>query len=265
MPSNTNFLKKINQKVDNLERQLVQLRNSVSSRSNLPSAEGKDLMKVELAEDVQRYSAIKIVHNDGGTNKFSRAILYGGAHADNDLESFIPAIAQSPGTAGDHILAKISGKSMVRTIGSSDVYGADTQIKAGDGLKVDSVAGRVELAGADDLKVYISLESQHPNEELIEVKIGAPPVSTSGEANRLYIVDITSLFGGQTYFGDLFDTDANGDLVSVEVDVPVIAIDNTAMVGTLSAGLKYLARRSQNFGTPDNPFYFYHIQPSRFE
>jgi len=73
------------------------------------------------------------------------------------------------------------------------------------------------------------------------------------------------LFGGQTYFGDLWDLDSNGDFEIIENGITVVAIDDTAMVGTLTAGLRYLARRSQNFGSADNPFYFYHIQPTRVE
>lgn len=168
------LLKKLNQKINNLEKQLVKLERSVNSRNNLNVPTDASIIKVQLNEDVpERYMILKVVHNEL-ENTYARGILFGSSHADNELANFIPAIALSPGSSGDHIMAKIEGASFALTNPSTDVYGAEDQIKAGDKLKVDSVAGLLEKGNNNSVNFFTALESRHVSESIIRVKFAKP-------------------------------------------------------------------------------------------
>jgi len=259
------LLKKLNQKVSNLEKQMEKLRRSVNSRSALEVPSDPSLIKVQLGEAVpDRYTILKVVHNSSGPNTYARAIIYGSDHADNDLATFIPAISMSTGAEGDHIMAKIDGPSFASVVPVSFVaYGDSKQIMAGDLLTVEGTPGWLRKGDDQTVNHFIALESTHQSEQIIRVKFA--PGDSASDGNKLFVVSITALFGGQTYDGILWELDENNVFQEVEDDISIVAIDNTDMVGTLMPGLKYLARRSQNFGTIDDPFYFYHIQPTRVE
>jgi len=253
------------QKISNLETQLESVRRSISPRNTLNVPGDPSVIKVELNETVsERYSIVKVVHNATGPNRFPRGVLFGSSHPDNDLDDFLPGIALSQGNDGDHITVKIAGPSFALTVPSGDVYGVDPQIKAGAKLKVDSTPGQLELGDDSSTNYFTSIESRHAGESVLRVNFAIPDNNQSNQ-NRLFVVGVTSLFGGQTYFGDRYEEDSNGVFQIVESGITIVAIDDTAMTGVLTPGLKYLARRTNNLGSGGSPFYFYHIQPTRVE
>jgi len=215
-------LSELETRLRQIEKQYTSFRESVTSRIS-SSVQGNDrYIKVELAEDVpERYTAIKIVHNDRAQGTFAKGIVFGGTHTDNDLENFTPAIAQTSGASGDVILAQVTGISFVLNGQGTSAYGADNQIKAGDPITVStSVPGKGRVFTGEGTVVFSSLESAHSGEDLIMVNIGT---ANSGATQKWFPVRMKLFLGGVTYQGDVY---ANGpEFDPTEEDVTMRPFD----------------------------------------
>jgi hypothetical protein len=250
--------KQLLRRIADLEQEVAEVRRSISSRQDFDIQGNPNVIKAELGEQiVNQYTIVKIVHNDAGTNRYGKCIIYGGSSTDDDLADFVPGIALGVGNPGDIILVQIGGNGYARTTGANIAYGGDGQIVAGDFLTANT--GELEKETGTETPYFRALESQHNDEDLLIVKF---ETIAGGDSQRMFPVKITSLFGGQTYFGDLY---ANGpEEEATEENITIRAIDDTAMTGILVPGIFYLGWR-QNLATGTVPFFVYYIQPARWE
>jgi len=257
----TRLFNELEKRVRTLERNVSAERSGGLSKGSPDFSLTGQVYTGILETDVDDLYTIVRIHHNNVQRRASLISVLDESTTLNSEERFVFGIALGIGAAGDTIDVQVGGVQFARVNDVGNSYGSGSSIKAGDDLTVGSEQGVLALRGVFSTSpiLFNALESAHLGEELLLVRFATNP--SSGESNNMFPIRLTSLF----------PTGYRCDVYGDGPDEPATILDQFARpvdgpAGLLPFGIVFIAWRSpnQNPSNPNNPFFTYYFEPTRW-